>query len=177
MPKVLVLCDPSDIERMAGAVAEGARSAGMMVVEVADQHIEVRPGDFFYDASMPHRLSFDSPFEHIALRLPNTLVNQRWRPLSSRGSFLLKPRDCLGRSAAASLDATAANIRRMSSEELSIALEAAIDLFSAGASRSKSEYDAGGGASVPFARTKPSLRTRHFVPTQLPQPCEFLDGH
>lgn len=134
---------------------------GMMAVEVADQEFEIRPGDFFfYDATMPHRLSFQGPFEHIALRIPNTLVNQRWRSLGSRGSFQLTPRDCLGRIAAAALDATAANIRRMSPEDLSIALENVIDLFSAGVSKGRPQDDAGGGASVPFARARSIIQAR-----------------
>ncbi|QDF37486.2 helix-turn-helix domain-containing protein [Bradyrhizobium symbiodeficiens] len=135
--------------------------AGVMAVEVAGQEIEIRPGDFFfYDATMPHRLSFGGPFEHIALRLPRKLVNQRWRSLGSRGSFQLTPRESLCRIAAAALEAAAANLRRLSPEDLSIALENIIDLFSAGASKGRAEGGARGREPVPFARARAIIQPR-----------------
>jgi AraC-like DNA-binding protein len=136
---------------------------GVMAVDVANEEMEIRPGDFFfYNGQIPHRLSFTGPFEHVALRLPRTAIDQRWRSLRSRGCFRLTPRDALSRIAAATLDAAATDIRALSSDDLQVAIENVIDLFAAGSAKILSE---GGAAnpdpsSVPFARARAVIRAR-----------------
>ena len=137
--------------------------AGRMGVSIGDEEIEVRPGDFFfYDARIPHRLSFEGPFDHVALRLPRTVVDQRWRSLRSRGCFQLVPSDPLAHIAAATLDAAASNIRRMSDDDLAVAVENVVDLFSAGAAKIGLGQAAGAidGGSVPFARARAIVQAR-----------------
>jgi len=59
---------------------------GRMGVVIQDREFEIQPGDFFlYDAKVPHRLIFEEPFEHIAVRVPRTLVGRNWRAQLHRG--------------------------------------------------------------------------------------------
>ncbi|MBR1304591.1 MULTISPECIES: helix-turn-helix domain-containing protein [unclassified Bradyrhizobium] len=128
---------------------------GLMRVEVEQQQFEVRPGEFFfYDARMPHRLDFDGPFDHIALRMPSRAVEQRWRSLRSRGCFQVCPQEPLSRIAAATLRAAAANIEVMGPDDLAVVVDNVLDLFSAGASKARPDEAVIEGDLVPFARAR-----------------------
>jgi AraC-like DNA-binding protein len=136
---------------------------GRMGVVIEDREFEIQPGDFFlYDASVPHRLIFEEPFEHIAVRVPRTLVNRNWRALQHRGSFQLTPREPLGRIAAAALDASAASITRMSNDDLAIAVENVVDLFAAGAAKPFSAEGSPHTTSrdITFARARAIIQAR-----------------
>jgi AraC family transcriptional activator of tynA and feaB len=136
---------------------------GRMVVEIEDGELEVRPGDFyFYNARMPHKLMFDSSFEHIALRIPDCLIKDRWGSLGLRGCFQLTPQDPLARIAAATLDAAEVNIHWMSSGDLSIVVEKVVDLFSASASKVRPMDESWwyGGASAAFVRAQAVIQAK-----------------
>ena len=139
------------------------QQTGRMGVEINEQEFTVQPGDFFfYDASMPHRLIFQEPFEHIAVRVPRLLVSQNWRALQRRGCFQMSPREPLSRIAAAALEASANSLQRMSADDLGIAVENVVDLFSAGSSKAGADTtlaDARGG-NVTFARARAVIQSR-----------------
>jgi len=136
---------------------------GRMGVVIQDREFEIQPGDFFlYDAKVPHRLIFEEPFEHIAVRVPRTLVGRNWRALQHRGCFQMTPREPLGRIAAAALDASAASITRMSRDDLAIAVENVIDLFAAGAGKpfSSDELHSTAATDISFARARAVIQAR-----------------
>ena len=136
---------------------------GRMGVEIQDHEFSVQPGDFFfYDASVPHRLIFQEPFEHIAVRVPRSLVRQNWRALQGRGCFQLTPKEPLSRIAAAALEASAQSMQGMSADDLAIAAENVIGLFSAGSSKARSEtpHRDGSSSAVTFARARAVIQAR-----------------
>lgn len=139
------------------------QQSGWMNVSIENQEFEIKPGDFFfYDASVSHRLIFNEPFKHIAVRLPRDLVRRNWRTLGQRGCFQLTPRDALGRIAAAALDASATSISRMSDDDLQIAIENVVDLFAAGAGKGHAEDlpHHSRGADITFARARAIIQAR-----------------
>ncbi|MGF3021857.1 helix-turn-helix domain-containing protein [Methylobacterium aquaticum] len=147
------------------------QQTGRMGVEIDDREFTVQPGDFFfYDASVPHRLIFREPFEHIAVRVPRPLVSQNWRLLQQRGCFQLTPKEPLSRIAAAALEASANSLQRMSADDLGIAVENVIDLFSAGASKACPEASPADGrsGSVTFARARAIIQARLRDPDLTP---------
>lgn len=134
-----------------------------MNVAIDDQEFEIRPGDFFfYDASVPHRLSFEQSFKHIAVRIPRNLVDRNWRALGKRGCFQLTPKDPLGRIASAALDASAMSIARMSDDDLEIAVHNVVDLFAAGAGKGHTLETPhhGRGTDITFARARSIIQAR-----------------
>lgn len=147
------------------------QQTGRMGVEINEQEFTVQPGDFFfYDAAVPHRLIFSEPFEHIAVRVPRPLVSQNWRALQQRGCFQLSPREPLSRIAAAALEASANSLQRMTPDDLGIAVENVIDLFSAGSSKADVETgqaDVRGG-NVTFARARAVIQSRLRDPELTP---------
>ena len=145
------------------------QQTGRMGVEINAQEFTVQPGDFFlYDAAVPHRLIFSEPFEHIAIRVPRLLVNQNWRALHQRGCFQLSPREPLSRIAAAALEASANSLERMSADDLGIAVENVIDLFSAGSSKAGSAPPDARGGNATFARARAVIQSRLRDPDLTP---------
>lgn len=164
--------DPSCIRRTGGDFFMlFLQRSGRMGVEIIEREFMVRPGDFFfYDASVPHRLIFEEPFEHIAVRVPRALVSRNWRTLQNRGCFQLTPKEPLSRIAAAALDESANSIQRLWADDLSIAIENVIDLFSAGASKACPQTAPSDGrtAAVNFARARAVVQARLHDPDLTP---------
>jgi AraC family transcriptional regulator, positive regulator of tynA and feaB len=143
---------------------------GRMGVSVGERVYDVQPGDFFfYDARQPHCLSFDGQFDHIALKIPRKDVELRWRHLGARGCFRMTPSEPLSRIAASSLDAAAADVGRMSTDDLAIALENVVELFAAGSAKVLNGCSEGSERMlVAFARARAiiqaSLHDDSFAP-------------
>ncbi len=156
--------DPARIRRTGGDFFMlFLQQIGRMGVEIDQREFTILPGDFFfYDATTPHRLIFLEPFEHIAIRVPRSLVSRNWRALQSRGCFQLTPGEPLSRIAAAALEASANSIPRMRQEDLAIAIDGVVDLFSAGASKASTGSIASDGrsATVSFARARAVVQAR-----------------
>jgi AraC family transcriptional activator of tynA and feaB len=129
---------------------------GRMGVSVGERFFDVQPGDFFfYDSRQPHCLSFEGRFDHIALKIPRRDVELRWRHLGARGCFRMTPSEPLNRIAASSLDAAAADVGRMSTDDLSIALENVVELFAAGSAKVHTGLSTGSERMlVAFARAR-----------------------
>ena len=144
--------------------------SGKMIVTVGERSFDVQPGDFFFsDSRLSHRLSFDGHFDHVAVRMPRRDIDQRWRHLGARGCFHLTPNEALNRIAASCLDVAAAEVRRMSEDDLSIVLANVVELFAAGSAKVLNGFGAGSESmSVAFARARSiiqaALRNENLSP-------------
>lgn len=67
---------------------------GEMNVRRDGQGFTVRPGDmYFYDGRTEHSLTFDTKFDHLAVRVPRSIIEKQWGSLAQVGSFHLKAAD------------------------------------------------------------------------------------
>ncbi|GEM_PF-6448303 len=67
---------------------------GEMNVQRDGKDFTVRPGDmYFYDGRTEHSLTFDTKFDHLAVRVPRSIVEKQWGSLAQVGSFHLKAAD------------------------------------------------------------------------------------
>lgn len=70
------------------------QKSGEMNVQRDGRSFTVRPGDmYFYDGSTEHSLTFESAFDHLAVRVPRSLIEEQCSALAQVGSFHLSASD------------------------------------------------------------------------------------
>lgn len=72
------------------------QKTGTMQVQRQNQSFAVNAGDmYFYDGMTEHNLTFDEKFDHLAIRVPRSVVEKRWGALAGLGSFHVPASQCV----------------------------------------------------------------------------------
>lgn len=106
---------------------------GQMGVALNNDEFVLRPNEFyFYDSRHSHRLIFQEHFSHVALRVPRSKLRSRWLDLSQMGSFKYASRNnAMASLIGSNIQTLASNAKQLSTDQLEIAFDSVLDLFSA----------------------------------------------